>query len=90
MAQWQIANVLRMQKKYEEALALQLAIEKDAAEAGEPDGYVFEEIAEIYLVRNDRDRAKTYFAKAVDALSRDAWFAEHESDRLSRMRQLAK
>jgi tetratricopeptide (TPR) repeat protein len=90
MAQWQIANVLRLQKRIDEALAMQLAIEKEAAAANEPDGYVFEEIAEIYLTKGERDNAKAYFAKAAGALGKDAWFAEHEADRLARMRQLAK
>lgn len=90
MAQWQIANVLRLQKRYDEALAAQLAIEKDAATANEPDGYVFEEIAEIYLAKGEGEKAKPYFAKAAETLGKDAWFAEHESDRLARIRQLAK
>ena len=90
MAKWQIANVMRLQKRYDEALALQLMIETEAAEAAEPDGYVFEEIAEIYLVNNEPARAKPYFAKAVEALSKDTWFAENEGDRMARMRQLAK
>ena len=89
-AKWQIANVMRMQRRYDEALAMQLAIEAEAANAAEPDGYVFEEIAEIYLVKNEPAKAKTYFAKAAEALSKDMWFAEHEGDRLARMRQLAK
>ena len=89
-AKWQIANVMRIQKRYDDALAMQLAIEKEAAEAADPDGYVFEEIAEIYLVKNEPAKAKSYFAKAVEALSKDTWFAEHEGDRLARMRQLAK
>ncbi len=90
MAKWQIANVMRLQKRFDEALALQLVIETEASEAGEPDGYVFEEIAEIYLVKNEPAKAKPYFAKAVEALSKDTWFAENEGDRLARMRQLAK
>lgn len=89
-AKWQIANVMRMQKRYDEALALQLVIETEAAEAAEPDGYVFEEIAEIYLVKNEPAKAKPYFAKAVDALSKDTWFADNQGDRLARMKQLAK
>ena len=89
-AKWQIANVMRIQKRYDDALAMQLAIEKEAAEAADPDGYVFEEIAEIYLVKNEPAKAKSYFAKAVEALSKDTSFAENEGDRLARMRQLAK
>ncbi len=89
-AKWQIANVMRLQKRYDEALALQLVIETEAAEANEPDAYVFEEIAELYLVKNEPAKAKPYFAKAIEALSKDTWFAENEGDRLARMRQLAK
>ncbi len=89
MAKWQIANVMRLQKRYDEALSMQLLIEMEAAEAAEPDGYVFEEIAEIYVVKNEPAKAKLYFAKAVEVLSKDTWFAENEGDRLARMRQLA-
>ena len=89
-AKWQIANVMRMLKRYDEALSMQLAIEIEAAEAAEPDGYVFEEIAEIYLLKKEPAKAKPYFAKAVEALSKDTSFGENEGDRLARMRQLAK
>ena len=89
-AKWQIANVLRLQKRYDEALAMQFLIETEAAEADEPDGYVFEEIAEIYLVKGDAAKAKSYFAKAAAALSKDSGFAENEGDRLARILQLAK
>ena len=89
-AKWQIANVLRLQKRYDEALAMQLLIETEAAEADEPDGFVFEEIAEIYLVKGDATKAKPYFAKAAAALSKDSGFAENDSDRLARMLQLAR
>ena len=89
-AQWQIANVMRLQKRFDEALALLLAIEAEAAVAQEPDGYVFEEIAEIYLFKNDANKAKLYFAKAAETLGKEPGFAENEGDRLARMRQLAK
>ena len=39
-AKWQIANLMRLQKRYDEALAMQLLIEAEAAEAEDPDGYV--------------------------------------------------
>jgi tetratricopeptide (TPR) repeat protein len=90
VAQWQIANVMRLQKRYDEALITQLALEKETTEADQPDGYVFEEIAEIYLAKGDAAKAKMYFAKAVETLSKDTWFVENEVERLARMRQLAK
>ena len=90
IAKWQIGNVLRLQKRYDEALTMQLNIETEADAAGEPDGYVFEEIAEIYQVSNEPEKAKAYFAKAVAVLAKDASFAENEAARLERMRRLAK
>ena len=89
-AKWQIANVMRLQKRYDDALAMQLLIEAEAAEAQQPDGYVFEEIAEIYLLKNEPAKAKPYFVKAAAILGKDIGFTENEGDRLARMRQLAK
>ena len=47
-ARWQIANVLRLQGKTGEALAMQLALERDAAAAGEPDPEVYDELALLH------------------------------------------
>ena len=90
VAQWQVANVLRLQKKYDEALAMQLRLEKDMTEANAPDGYVYEEIAEIYLAKGNAVEAKAYFAKAVSVLGADSWFVESEKARLTRLQELAK
>lgn len=90
VAQWQVANVLRLQKKYGEALAMQLRLENDMTEANAPDGYVYEEIAEIYLAQNQPTLAKPYFAKAASVLGADAWFVESEKARLTRLQDLAK
>lgn len=90
VAQWQVANVLRMQKKYDEALAMQQKLEKDMTEANAPDGYVYEEIAEIYLAQNKPVEAKPYFAKAAAVLGADSWFVESEKARLIRLQELAK
>ena len=90
VAQWQVANVLRLQKKYDEALAMQLRLEKDMTEANAPDGYVYEEIAEIYLAKGNAVEAKAYFAKAVSVLGADSWFVDSEKARLTRLQELAK
>ena len=90
VAQWQVANVLRLQKKYDEALAMQLQLEKDMTAANAPDGYVYEEIAEIYLAQNKASESKPYFAKAVTTLGADASFVESEKARLDRLQALAK
>lgn len=90
VAQWQVANVLRLQKKYDDALAIQLQLEKDMTEASAPDGYVYEEIAEIYLAQNKALDAKPYFAKAASVLGADSSFVESEKTRLTRLQELAK
>jgi tetratricopeptide (TPR) repeat protein len=90
IAQWQIANTLRLQKKFDEALAMQLKLEKDMLEANAPDGYVYEEIAEIYTALQKPVEAKPYFAKAAKILAADTWFAENEKTRLARIVDMAK
>lgn len=90
VAQWQVANVLRLQKKYDEALAMQLRLEKEMNEANAPDGYVYEEIAEIYFAQNRTAVSKPYFAKAASVLGADAWFVESEKARLARLQEMAK
>jgi tetratricopeptide (TPR) repeat protein len=45
VARWQVANVLRLMGRNDEALALQLALERDSAAAGAPDPHVYDELA---------------------------------------------
>ena len=60
VARWQVANVLRLLGRVDEALAMQLDLERRNAEAGEPDGYVFEELALLYEALGDATRAAAY------------------------------
>lgn len=60
VAQWMVANQLRLLDRADEALALQLALEQDNAAAGAPDPYVFEELEALYRARGDADRANHY------------------------------
>jgi tetratricopeptide (TPR) repeat protein len=48
IARWQIANVLRLKGQRAEALAMQLALERDAAAAGDPDPYVYDELVLLH------------------------------------------
>ena len=48
IARWQVANVLRLKGQRDDALAMQLALERDAAAAGEPDPYVYDELVLLY------------------------------------------
>lgn len=88
IARWSIARVKREQGAIDEALAMQLEIRAENETAGEPDGYCFEELGELYLLRNEPDKAAPQFAAAFRILSQDSWFVNNESDRLARLEEL--
>ena len=59
------------------------------AAAGEPSGFVFEEIAENLLAQNKGDEARPWFAKAWEALSKEAWLVKSAPERIARIRELS-
>jgi len=63
-AHWHVARVLRMQKHYEQALAIQLGLERDSEAMGDPKHYIFEELALLYRALGSEERAKHYTALA--------------------------
>ena len=71
VAHWMIANTLRMLRKFAAALAIQLRLEKEFAADGRVDGYVLEEIAELYQSLGDCAKAKPYFRRAAEQLGKD-------------------
>lgn len=89
VARWSIARVKREQGAIEEALAMQLEIRDENEAAGTPDGYGFEELGELYLLKQDQGQAASNFARAYDLLSQDTWFVRSESERLARIKELA-
>jgi len=68
IAHWMIAWTLRSLGQLNEALEIQLRLEKECDEAGEPDPYVFEELEHLCRALNDNERADHYAArrKAVE------------------------
>jgi len=48
IAHWMIAWTLRAQKKYPQAIEIQLRLEREFQDAGNPDPYVFEELVQLY------------------------------------------
>jgi tetratricopeptide (TPR) repeat protein len=82
-AKWAVARCLRSLEQYEDALAIQRALESEYAESGSVNGYVFEEIAENLAALGDSDEMKPYFEKAFNELSKDDWFVKHEAKRLA-------
>lgn len=89
IAEWSIARMLRALERYDEALAIQRRIRDEREAAGQPGGYVFEELGELALQRGDDAAARAHFAEAWALLSQDAWMMENEAERMARIRELA-
>lgn len=91
IAKWTVAHMYRKLERYDEALDMQLKLEEEIRTNNLPaDGYVFEELGELYLVKVDTTNATRYFAKAYEELSKDKWLSEHQPDRIARLKELGK
>lgn len=66
IARWQVANVLRLLGRRDEALAMQLALEREGAAAGAPDRHVYAELALLHEARGDAAQAGAARAQAVE------------------------
>jgi tetratricopeptide (TPR) repeat protein len=88
VAQWTVARGLRSVGRLDEAQAMQQALAKALDAIGEPDGYVYEELAEIAMARNDPAAAKPWAQKAHAALKDDPGLAR-EPRRLARLAEIA-
>lgn len=60
VARWMVAWTLRSLGQLQEALAMQLQLERDCDAAGEPDPYVFEELEQIYHALGNSAQADRY------------------------------
>ncbi len=89
LAKWCVARTLRSLSKIEEAIKIQLALLEEMIESGNADGYVYEELAELHLLKNDTTY-KMYSQFAFNELSKDTWLTAHEPQRLERLKQMAK
>jgi tetratricopeptide (TPR) repeat protein len=89
VAEWCVARCLRALGRSAEALAVQERLAADATAAGDPDdGHVAEEIGECLLAMGRGEEARPAFARAAALLGADAWLAEHEPERIERLRRL--
>lgn len=59
-ARWMVAWTLRSMGRTEDALAIQLRLEKEGDAAGRPDPHVFDELALLYRAKGDEARARHY------------------------------
>ena len=89
IAQWCVARTLRAQNKIDEALKMQLDLLESAGDAEANDGYGFEELGELYLLKNDKENSKKYFREAYNLLSGDKWLVSNEKGRLERIKELS-
>ena len=89
IAKWSVARTLRSLMRIDEAMEMQNKLLKEIEEKGmEQNGYIYEELGELNLIKENKDEAKKYFGLAYDMLSKDIWLAEYEKERLERMKEL--
>jgi tetratricopeptide (TPR) repeat protein len=60
IARWMVAWTLRALGRSAEALEIQLRLEQERAEANRPSPYVFDELAQLYAVLGEPDKARHY------------------------------
>lgn len=83
-----VAQMKRLVGKTEEAFSEQILLEKENIEKlGKPDGFVFEELGELYLIKKDEAKSKEYFAKAYPLIKDQLKEPKYE-DRLKRIKKL--
>ena len=93
IARWCLGRTLRSLQRASEALALQedLLAEWEKSEE-EPDGYIFEEIAECLLILGRTAESQAYFAQAYARLRQhqDIWLVaqDPQKERLERLKRL--
>jgi tetratricopeptide (TPR) repeat protein len=88
VARWTVARGYRALGRLDDAERIQRELEAENRKAGEEDGYVYEELAEILVARGDRPGAAPWAAKAYALLRDDAWLAATEPGRLKRLADL--
>ncbi|WP_136606054.1 tetratricopeptide repeat protein [Paenibacillus dokdonensis] len=89
IAKWSIAKVLRLLNQVEKALEIQQELLLETDQSVEPDGYVYEEMAECLLLLHREAESKPHFSRAYEILSRDSWLTDHEAERIARLKELA-
>ena len=89
VAEWCVGRCLRALGRPAEALAIHERLAVETAAAGDAeDGYGAEEIGECLLAMGREPEARPHFARAAEQLGAEAWLAEHEPDRIARLRRL--
>lgn len=90
IARWTVARGLRSVHRYAEAEAIQLALAAQTTHADAPDGFVYEELAELAALRHDDAAAQRWAQQAHALLAADPGFVASEPARLARLARLAR
>lgn len=90
IAKWCVARALRALNRNDDAIKVQLGLFEEAVATGKTDGYVHEELGELFLLKNDKLKSTFHFEKAYEFLSTDPYLAQNERERLDRMKKLTK
>ncbi len=90
IAKWCVARTLRALNRIDDAIKVQLALFEESISTGKTDGYVHEELGELFLIKADKLKSTFHFEKAYEFLSTDPYLAQNERPRLDRMKQLSK
>lgn len=88
LAKWCVARTLRALNQTDKAITIQLGLLEEMIETNKPDGYVYEELGELYLLKNEALH-KMYFGLAYKELIADTWLSKNEPKRLERMKSLS-
>lgn len=89
IAKWTIARGYRALGRLDDAEKIQLALVTETEAAKDPDGYVYEELAEIAYARGNAAAAAPWAAKAHALLKDDPHMKANEAQRLARLATLA-
>lgn len=89
IATWSVGRELRALHRADEAMAIQRMLLAEWEATGDRDGFVFEEIAECALLLHQHDDARHFASLAHEALSGINWVAQHEPERLQRLKSIA-
>lgn len=86
IAKWCIARTLRALNRIDDAIKVQLALFEEATTTGKQDGYMHEELGELFLLKSDNLKYPFHFEKAYELLVSDRYV---QPERLERIKKLA-
>ncbi|KAA3636866.1 MAG: hypothetical protein DWP97_01920 [Calditrichaeota bacterium] len=89
IAKWCVARCFRSMDRIDEALAIQKALYEEGQGGINSDGYVCEELGELYLIKGQPENSQPYFKQAYEILSKDSWMMKNEAERMERIKKLS-